>query len=45
MQKISTMQTSRKNLFQGQLTVGVDLGGHERGGTENLAEKEFAPNS
>jgi transposase len=26
MQKISTMQTSRKNLFQGQLTIGVDLG-------------------
>jgi transposase len=26
MQKINTMQTSRKNLFQGQLTIGVDLG-------------------
>jgi transposase len=26
MQKISTMQTSRKNLFEGQLTIGVDLG-------------------
>jgi transposase len=26
MQKISTMQTSRKSLFQGQLTIGVDLG-------------------
>src|SRR5579862_3241426 len=26
MQKISTRQTSRKNLFQGQLTIGLDLG-------------------
>ena len=26
MQKISTMRTSGKNIFQGQLTVGVDLG-------------------
>src|SRR5437773_630785 len=26
MQKISTMQTSGKNIFQGQLTIGVDLG-------------------
>ena len=26
MQKISTMQTSRKNLFQGRLAIGVDLG-------------------
>src|SRR3974390_89519 len=26
MKKISTMQTSRKNLFEGQPTIGVDLG-------------------
>jgi len=26
MQKISTMQTSGKNIFEGQLTIGVDLG-------------------
>ena len=26
MQKISTMRTSGKNIFQGQLTIGVDLG-------------------
>ena len=26
MQKISTMQTSGKNIFQGQLTIGLDLG-------------------
>jgi transposase len=26
MQKISTMRTSKKNIFQGQLTIGVDLG-------------------
>src|SRR5215469_7268362 len=26
MQKISTMQTSEENIFQGQLTIGVDLG-------------------
>ena len=26
MQKISTMRTSGKNIFQGQLTMGVDLG-------------------
>jgi hypothetical protein len=25
MQKICTMRISRKNLFQGQLTIGVDL--------------------
>ena len=26
MQKISTMQTSGENIFQGRLTIGVDLG-------------------
>src|SRR6516165_1239025 len=26
MQKISTTQTSRKNIFKGQLTIGLDLG-------------------
>jgi hypothetical protein len=26
MRKISTMPTSGKNIFQGQLTIGVDLG-------------------
>jgi predicted NBD/HSP70 family sugar kinase len=26
MQKISTMRTSGKNIFQGQLTIGLDLG-------------------
>jgi transposase len=26
MQKISTMQASRKNIFEGQLTIGLDLG-------------------
>src|SRR5438132_13169407 len=26
MQKISTMQTSGKSIFEGQLTIGVDLG-------------------
>jgi hypothetical protein len=26
MQKISTVQTSVKNVFEGQLTIGVDLG-------------------
>jgi len=26
MQKISTMQTSEKNIFQGRLTIGLDLG-------------------
>jgi len=26
MQKISTMRTNGKNIFQGQLTIGVDLG-------------------
>ena len=26
MQKISTMRTSERNIFQGQLTIGVDLG-------------------
>src|SRR3974390_3557702 len=26
MQKISTMQTGGKNIFQGQLTIGLDLG-------------------
>jgi hypothetical protein len=26
MQKISTIRTSGKNIFQGQLTVGLDLG-------------------
>ena len=26
MQKISTMRTGRNNIFQGQLTSGVDLG-------------------
>ncbi|MGC2764479.1 MAG: transposase [Candidatus Acidiferrum sp.] len=26
MQKISTMRTSEKNIFQGQLTIGLDLG-------------------
>ena len=26
MQKISTMQTSGENIFQGQLTIGLDLG-------------------
>ena len=26
MQKISTMQTSGKNIFEGQLTIGLDLG-------------------
>ncbi len=26
MQRTSTMQTSRKNLFKGQLTIRVDLG-------------------
>ena len=26
MQKISTMRTSGKNIFQGQLTIGVDVG-------------------
>ena len=26
MQKISTMRTSKKNILQGQLTIGVDLG-------------------
>jgi hypothetical protein len=26
MQKISTMRTSEKNIFDGQLTIGVDLG-------------------
>jgi len=28
MQKISTMRTSEKNIFQGQLTIGLDLGDH-----------------
>ena len=26
MQKISTMQTNAKNIFEGQLTMGLDLG-------------------
>src|SRR5438128_9330353 len=26
MQKISTMRTSRKNIFNGKLTIGLDLG-------------------
>jgi len=26
MQKISTIRTSGKNIFQGQLTIGLDLG-------------------
>ena len=26
MQKISTMRTSGKNIFEGQLTIGLDLG-------------------
>jgi len=26
MQKISTMRTNGRNIFQGQLTIGVDLG-------------------
>ena len=26
MQKISTMRASRKNIFEGQLTIGLDLG-------------------
>jgi len=26
MQKISTMRTSGKNIFKGQLTIGLDLG-------------------
>jgi len=26
MQKISTMQTTEETIFQGQLTIGVDLG-------------------
>ena len=26
MQKISTMRTSEKNIFEGQLTIGLDLG-------------------
>ena len=26
MQKISTMQTRGKNIFEGQLTIGLDLG-------------------
>jgi hypothetical protein len=28
MQKISTMRTSGKNVFKGQLTIGLDLGDH-----------------
>ena len=26
MQKISTMRTNAKNIFEGQLTIGLDLG-------------------
>jgi len=26
MQKVSTMRTSGKSVFEGQLTIGVDLG-------------------
>jgi hypothetical protein len=42
MRKISTMRTSGKNIFQGQLTIAVDLGRRFAGRRKYLATVDCA---